>query len=207
MRIKGLESQFLIQTQVATCNHTTVKVNDLRSKSSIHDRYFWKFWRCFFSFNLSWIALFCFFNIITKSSSQIWIQMYYGKNFCPRGNVFKKIDYFWNSCFQILVFDKRQMKWLQTRKRKLQEEIPNNLEEIVKELRESCPRLLCWKDVQKILQNSQKNVLASSETCNRGVFRVQSNVKDGGFLWKMVNGFYPLTIFAKKLHHSCLNEF
>ena len=27
------------------------------------------------------------------------------------------------------------------------------------------------------------------------------------FLGKMVNGFYPLTIFAKKLHRSCLTEF
>ena len=27
-----------MQTQVATCNHTEVKGNSLRSKSSIHDR-------------------------------------------------------------------------------------------------------------------------------------------------------------------------
>ena len=175
--------------QIASCNHTTVKVNDLRSKSSIHDRYFWKFWRCFFSFNLSWIALFCFFNIITKSSSQIWIQMYYGKNFYPRGICFKKIDYFWNSCFQILVFDKRQVKWLQTKKRKPQEEILHNSEEVVKELRESRPRLLYWKDVQKIIKNSQKNVLASAETCNRGMFKAQSNIKDEDFLWKWLMAF------------------
>ena len=31
----------------------------------------------------------------TKSSSQIWIKKSYGENFCPHGNCFKKIDYFW----------------------------------------------------------------------------------------------------------------
>ena len=183
--------------QIASCNHATIKVNDLRSKSSIHDRYFWKFWRCFFSFNLSWIALFCFFNIITKSSSQIWIQMYYGKNFYPRGICFKKIDYFWSSCFQILVFDKRQVKWLQTKKRKPQEEIRHNSEEVVKELRESRPRLLYWKDIQKIIKNSQKNVLTSAETCNRGMFRAQSKIKDGDFLWKWLMAF-TRSLFSQK---------
>ena len=52
----------------------------------------------------------------TKSSSQIWIEMSNGENFYRYG--FKKIDYFWNSSSQILVFDKGQVKWLQTRKRK-----------------------------------------------------------------------------------------
>ena len=46
----------------------------------------------------------------TKSSSQIWIQMSYGENCYRHG--FKNIDYFWNSCSQILVFDKGQVKWL-----------------------------------------------------------------------------------------------
>ena len=41
----------------------------------------------------------------TKSSSQIWIKKSCGKISCPHGNCFKKIDYFWKSCFQILVFD------------------------------------------------------------------------------------------------------
>ena len=80
----------------------------------------------------------------TKSSSQIWIQMSYGKNFYPHGNCFKKIDYFWKFCFQIFVFDKRQVKSLHTRKRKLQEEIPESLEQVVKEFRESRSQLLCW---------------------------------------------------------------
>ena len=34
-------------------------------------------------------------------------------------------------CFQILVFDKRQVKWLHARKRKLQEEIQKSLDEVV----------------------------------------------------------------------------
>ena len=34
--------------------------------------------------------------------------------------------------FEKLVFDKRQIKWLQTRKRKLQKEIQKSLDEVVK---------------------------------------------------------------------------
>ena len=41
----------------------------------------------------------------------------------------------------------------------------------------------------------------------RGVFRNQSNIYDGVFFAKIVNGFKPLTIFAKKLHHRCLTGF
>ena len=52
------------------------------------------------------------------------------------------IALFSNSCFQILVFDKRQVKWLQTGKRKFQEKIPKSLEEAVKEHRGSFSQLL-----------------------------------------------------------------
>ena len=41
---------------------------------------------------------------------------------------------FLKNYFQILVFGKWQMKWLQTRKRKLQEEIRKSLDEVVKEV-------------------------------------------------------------------------
>ena len=41
------------------------------------------------------------------------------KNFCPHGNCFKAL------------FDKRQVKWLHTRKRKLQEETQKSLDEVV----------------------------------------------------------------------------
>ena len=47
--------------------------------------------------------------------------------------------------FQIVVFDKQQINWLQTRKRKLQEEIQQkSLDEFVKELWESRSQLLYW---------------------------------------------------------------
>ena len=129
-----------MQTLVATCDHTEVKGNNLRSKSSLHDRNFRKFWRYFV--HLIFVGSPFFQN--TKSSTQIWIKKSCGENFCHHGNCFKKIDYFWKSCFQILVFDKRQMKRLQTRKTKLQEEIQKNLDEVVKELWESRSQLLCW---------------------------------------------------------------
>ena len=44
--------------------------------------------------------------------------------------------------FQISVFDKRQVKWLKTRKRKLQEDIQKSLDEIVKEFHKSPSQLL-----------------------------------------------------------------
>ena len=42
-------------------------------------------------------------------------------NYQVSQNLKKLLDYFSKSCFQILVFDKRQVKWLRTRKRKFQE--------------------------------------------------------------------------------------
>ena len=39
---------------------------------------------------------------------------------------------FLKNYFQILIFDKRQIKLLQTRKKKLQEEIHESLDEVVK---------------------------------------------------------------------------
>ena len=80
--------------------------------------------------------------------------------------------------FEKLVFDKWQMKWLQTRKRKLQEEIQKSLAEakVIKELWESRSQLLYWQDVLNIPQNYQKNVLVSDETRNRGIFRTQSRI-------------------------------
>ena len=84
-----------------------------------------------------------FFKIL-KALHKSELQKSYVENFCPHGNCFKKIDYFWKSYFQKLVFDKRQIKWLQTRKRKLQEEIQKSLDEVVKELWESRSQLLYW---------------------------------------------------------------
>ena len=43
------------------------------------------------------------------------------ENYQVSQNLKKFLDYFSKSCFQILVFDKRQVKWLRTRKRKFQE--------------------------------------------------------------------------------------
>ena len=162
-----------MQTQVANCNHTEVKGNNLRSKSSIHDRNFWKFWKYFF--HLIFVRSPFFQN--TRSSSQIWIKKSYSENFCPHGNCFKKIGYCWLwSCFQILVFGKQQIKWLQTRKIKLQKEIQKSLDKVVKKLWESCSKLFCWQDVLDIPQNSQKNVFVSAETCNWGIFKTQLNI-------------------------------
>ena len=45
------------------------------------------------------------------------------RKFPSEGNFSKKIDYFSKPCYQILVFDKQQVKWLQTRKIKSQEKI------------------------------------------------------------------------------------
>ena len=112
-----------MQTRVATCNHTEVKGNNIRSKSSIHDRNFPKFWRYFFSFDLCWIALFCFFEVL-HALHKFELKYLTAKISVPMVIVLKY-------CFQILVFDKRQVKWLQTRKRKLQEEIRKSLDEVV----------------------------------------------------------------------------
>ena len=70
-------------------------------QSTTSDLLLLKILKILFSFNLCWIALF-FQN--TKSFSQIWIKKSNSKNFCPHGNRFKKIDYFWNFHFQILVY-------------------------------------------------------------------------------------------------------
>ena len=129
--------QLFMQTQVAIFNHMEVKGNNLRSKSSI-----------------CWIDLF-FQN--AKSLSQIWIKKSYRESFCPHGNCFNKIDYFWNPCFQVLVFDKWQMKWLQRRKRKLQEEMQKSIVEVVKELQESCS--------VSLLMRCSKHSTKSPEKC------------------------------------------
>ena len=55
----------MIQTQiVTTCNNTTVKGNNLKSKSNNQDRDFPKILKVLFSFNLRWIALFFTFQIL-----------------------------------------------------------------------------------------------------------------------------------------------
>ena len=136
-----------MQNQVPTSNNTSIKRNNLKSKSEIHDRDFREFWRYFFPFYVRWIALFWAFEIL------------------------KALHKFELKCLQVLVFDNRQVKWLQTRKRKLPKETPKSLEKFVKELRESRSQLLYWLDILNIPKNSKKNVLARPEICNRGVFR------------------------------------
>ena len=136
-----------MQNQVATSNNTPIKRNNLKSKSEIHDRDFRKFWRYFFPFYVRWNALFWAFEIL-KAPHKFELK-----------------------CLQVLVFDNRQVKWLQTRKRKLPKETPKSLEKFVKELRESRSQLLYWLDILNIPKNSEKNVLARPEICNRGVFR------------------------------------
>ena len=117
-----------MQTQVATYNHTEDKGNNLRSQSSIHDRNFWKFGRFFF--HLIFVGSPFFFKIL-KALHKFELKKSYDENFCPHGNCFKKIDYIWKSCFQKLIFDKWQMKWYQTKKKKASRRNP-------KELRRSC---------------------------------------------------------------------
>ena len=51
-----------MQTQVGTFKNTPIKRNDLKSKSDIHDRYFQKFWRYFWTFEI-------------LSTSHFWTQM------------------------------------------------------------------------------------------------------------------------------------
>ena len=67
------------------------------------------------------------------------------------------------------------MKCLQTRKRKLQEEIQKSLDEVVKEIRESRSVALLIRCSENS-KNFRKNVLVSAETCNRDVFRTQSSI-------------------------------
>ena len=130
-----------MQTQVANGNHTEVKGNNLRSNQAFTTEISEKYWKYFF--HLIFIRSPFFQN--TRSSSQIWIKKSYSENFCPHGNCFKKIGYCWLwSCFQILVFGKQWIKWLQTRKRKLQKEIQKSLDKVVKKLWESCSKLFYW---------------------------------------------------------------
>ena len=127
-----------MQTQVANGNHTEVKGNNLRSNQAFTTEISEKYWKYFF--HLIFVRSPFFQN--TRSSSQIWIKKSYSENFCPHGNCFKKIGYCWLwSCFQILVFGKQQIKWLQTRKRKLQIEIQKSLDKVVKKLWESCSKM------------------------------------------------------------------
>ena len=130
-----------MQTQVANGNHTEVKGNNLRSNQAFTTEISEKYWKYFF--HLIFVRSPFFQN--TRSYSQIWIKKSYSENFCPHGNCFKKIGYCWLwSCFQILVFGKQQIKWLQTRKRKLQKEIQKSLDEVVKKLWESRSKLFYW---------------------------------------------------------------
>ena len=128
-----------MQIQVVTCNHTEVKGNILRSKSSIHDRNFRKFWRCFF--HLIFVGSTFFFKIL-KALHKFELKNLTVKVSVPMVTALRKL--LLKNYFQILVFDKRQMKWLQTRKRKLQEEIHKNRDEVVKDLWESRSQFLCW---------------------------------------------------------------
>ena len=53
--------------------------------------------------------------------------------------VLRKLINFQSHAFK---YDKKQVKWLQTRKRKFREKIPKSLEEVVKELSGSHSQLL-----------------------------------------------------------------
>ena len=107
--------------------------------------YFWPFTiYCFFHLILVGSPFFFFFFKILKGPTNL-NKKSNNKKFSPHGNCFKKIDYFWKSHFQILVFDKQQMKWFQTRKRKLQEETQNSLDEVVNDFWESCSVALLIK--------------------------------------------------------------
>ena len=99
--IKKLQSQLLIQTQVATCNHMAVKANNLRRKSSIHDRVF-EIFEGTFLFNLRWIALFCFFKILTalyKFELKYLMTIISVPMICALGKLI--IDYYWSLVFNI----------------------------------------------------------------------------------------------------------
>ena len=153
-----------MQTQVAYCNHTEVKGNILGSKSSIHDRNFRKFWTYFF--HLIFAGSTFFFKIL-KALHKFELKNPTVKVSVPMLIALRKL--LLKNYFQILIFDKRQMKLLQTRRKKLQEEIHESLDEVVKEHWESRLQFLYWKDVLNIPQHSQKNVLVNAETCSRGI--------------------------------------
>ena len=106
-----------MQTQVASCNHTEVKGNILGSKSSIHDRNFRKLWRYFF--HLIFAGSTFFFKIL-KALHKFELKNPTVKVYVPMLVALRKL--FLINYFQILIFDKRQMKLLQTRRKKLQEE-------------------------------------------------------------------------------------
>ena len=121
-----------MQTQVGTCNHAEVKGNILGSKSSIHDRNFRKFWRYFF--HLIFAGSTFFFKIL-KALHKFELKNPTVKVSVPMLIALRKL--LLKNYFQILIFDKRQMKLLQTRRKKLQEEIHESLDEVVKEHWES----------------------------------------------------------------------
>ena len=152
-----------MQTQVANCNHTEVKGNILGSKSSIHDRNFWKFWRYFF--HLIFAGSTFFQN--TKSSSQIWIKKSHGKSFCLHDNCFKKIIF--EKLFSNINFWQTADEIASNKKKKASKVKHESLDEVVKKHWESRSQILNRKDVLNIPQNSQKNVLANAETCSRGI--------------------------------------
>ena len=76
--------------------------------------------------------------------------------------VLRKLIIFSKSYLQIIVFDKQQVKWLQTRKGKYQEKLLNSLEEVA----------LSWstnKILWKFPKIPKKDVLVRAETCDRVV--------------------------------------
>ena len=125
-----------MQTQVTTCNHMKLKEIILETNQAFMTEISENFEGTFFHLIFFGLPFFCFFKILKALHKFELIS-------APHGNCFKKIDYFWKSCFQILVFGRAQVKWLQTRKRKLQE-IQKSSDKVVKDCREICSQLLCW---------------------------------------------------------------
>ena len=103
----------------------------------------------------------------TKSSSQIWIKKSYGKSFYPHVNCFKEIIF--EKLFSNINSWQKTNEIASNKKKKLQEEIRESLDEVVKEHWESPLQFLYWKDVLNIPQHSQKNVLVNVETCSRDI--------------------------------------
>ena len=67
---------------------------------------------------------------------------------------------------------------------------------------------LCHTLIARVIKISQALVFHYTRplvAACRGVFRTWSNIYNGAFFLEILNGFELVTIFAKKLHHRCLN--
>ena len=109
-------------------------------------------------------------------------------------NVLRKLTIFSKSYLQIIVFDKQQVKWLQTRKGKYQEKILNSLEEVALSWSPNNPANICWSST-----HLQRNIFTSSKTSWRrleDVFRASRKTS-----WKMKN-CYAEDVFQTSWRHA-----